>query len=328
MTSQPDVDWPAFTCPDHRVRLTSLAASLACPEGHAYPIVDGIPRFVASERYAAAFGRQWLKYATTQLDTHTGRPLSADRARRCLGEDLWSDLQAAHVLEAGCGAGRFTEILLARGARVTSVDLSLAVEADRANFPPSDRHRVAQCDITHPPFANGTFDVVFCLGVIQHTPDPETTIGVLYSLVRPSGWLVFDHYAPSLSWVTKTAPLARAVLKRLPPDAGMKATERMVHMLLPLHRAVRRQRILQMLLSRISPVLSYYHAYPELTDDLQSEWALLDTHDSLTAWYRHTRTPAALERVLARLGATQISCRRGGNGVEARARKPARSRPA
>ena len=39
---------------------------------------------------------------------------------------------------------------------------------------------------------------------------------------------------------------------------------------------------MQIALSRISPLLTYYHAYPELNDQLQYEWALLDTHDHLT----------------------------------------------
>jgi len=111
------------------------------------------------------------------------------------------------------------------------------------------------------------------------------------------------------------------VLRRLPPERGLEWTERLVNALFPLHRAVLQSRIAQMLLSRISPVLSYYHALP-LNDELQREWSLLDTHDSLTDWYKHVRTKGQIRRVLERLGAEEIRCEYGGNGVEARCRRP------
>jgi SAM-dependent methyltransferase len=47
-----------------------------------------------------------------------------------MGDELFSSLAGKHVLEAGCGAGRFTEVLLKAGAYVTSIDLSSAVEAN------------------------------------------------------------------------------------------------------------------------------------------------------------------------------------------------------
>jgi hypothetical protein len=58
-----------------------------------------------------------------------------------------------------------------------------------------------------------------------------------------------------------------------------------VNAFLPLHKSVRNYPAAQAVLSRISPVLSYYHALP-LDDALQREWALLDTHDSLTDRYK------------------------------------------
>ncbi len=108
-------------------------------------------------------------------------------------------LQGVNVLETGCGAGRFTEILLQRrAAHVTSTDLSSAVDANLANCPHSDRHRIIQCDIYKLPFPPASYDVVICLGVIQHTPNPEATIAKLYAQVKPGGALVFDHYTLSL----------------------------------------------------------------------------------------------------------------------------------
>jgi 2-polyprenyl-3-methyl-5-hydroxy-6-metoxy-1,4-benzoquinol methylase len=314
--------WPECYCPIHRKPLTDYADSLVCQEQCFYPRKNGIARFVPDESYTAAFGLQWKKYRRTQLDSYTGLPLSRDRLRHCIGEDLWSTLPEMQVLEAGCGAGRFTELLLEIGACVTSVDLSVAVDANQENCPQSSNHRVLQADILRLPFQPRQFDVVLCLGVIQHTPNPETTIAALFEQVKPGGWLVFDHYTYTLSHFTKIAPLFRAVLRRLHPDKGMKFTERLVDALLPLHRAVRHCHPAQMLLSRFSPLLCYYHAHPGLNDALQRDWAYLDTHDSLTDWYKHFRTRRQIRGTLEELGLCEIWCESPGNGnVEARGRR-------
>jgi 2-polyprenyl-3-methyl-5-hydroxy-6-metoxy-1,4-benzoquinol methylase len=290
-----------------------------CPNGHIFHRERGILRFVKSGGYADAFGAQWLRYRRTQLDSYSGASISADRAWRCLGEELSQSLPGCDLLECGCGAGRFTEVLLGRGARVTSVDLSAAVEANAANFPQDSRHRVVQADIASLPFAPRSFDVVFCLGVVQHTPKPEETIAALYERVKPDGWLVFDHYSRRVQWWASTAPAFRVVLKRLPAGSAFRVTNALVRALLPLHR---RAGHAGALLRRLSPVQAYYGKLP-LDDVAQHEWALLDTHDALTDWYKHFRTASQIESILRELGLVDIAVAREGNGVEARGRRPA-----
>ena len=315
--------WPAWVCPESSDVLREEDGALVSANGRRYPIVNGIPRFVPETSYADAFGAQWNHYRTTQLDAHTGLSISRDRVKRGLGEALWKHLGDAYILEAGCGAGRFTEVLLQRGAFVTSIDLSSAVEANATNFPPDERHRIAQANIIHMPFAPGQYDVVFCLGVVQHTPDPDQTIRALAAQVKPGGWLAFDHYTYSLSSFTKLSePLLRRWLMRLPPQKGIAWTERLVDWFLPLHKAVRRFYPAQVLLSRVSPVRCYYHSLPALNDQQQREWALLDTHDALTSWYRHKRTRGQLVTLLERLNFVDIECGPGTNGLVACARKP------
>jgi 2-polyprenyl-3-methyl-5-hydroxy-6-metoxy-1,4-benzoquinol methylase len=317
-------EWPAWVCPQHGHPLTARVDRLECANGHGYAVVHGIPRFVGSRTYADHFGEQWKRYRQTQLDSYTGHPISRDRLRRCLGEALWERLPDSQVLEAGCGAGRFTEVLLDRGARVTSVDLSEAVDANVHNFPLGPHHRIAQADLMALPFTPQSFDVVLCIGVLQHTPSPEASIERLCGLVKPGGWLAIDHYTYEIGWYTKTAPLFRMLLKRLPTVTSMRITERLVQVALPLHKAVARSR-LRSLVYRISPVLTHYTTYPALDDDIQRQWALLDTHDSLTDWFKHFRTAGQIRRHLERLGLEEIWCEYGGNGVEARGRRPVAS---
>jgi SAM-dependent methyltransferase len=313
--------WPALICTADGQTLQAKPDALICANGHSYAVVNGIPRFVGGSTYADHFGAQWNRYRETQLDSYTGRPITADRIRRCLGEELWNSLPGKTVLECGCGAGRFTEVLLGREANVYSIDLSSAVEANAANFPIGVAHRIAQADILRLPFAPRQFDLVFCLGVIQHTPNPERTIEALYNQVKTGGALVIDHYRHDIGWCTRPAPLVRQVLKRLPEAAAMGVTDRLVKFFLPLYKAVLPSRAGRLLVHHISPITCYYTSIPELDDRLQYEWALLDTHDTLTDWYKHRRTRRQIQRTLESLGLENVWCEYGGNGVEARGRR-------
>ena len=321
-------EFPELVCPEDQQPLGAREEAFECANGHRFEVEADVPQVVLSRAdYLDAFGVQWNRYRLTQLDSYTGTTITRDRLRRCLGETIWSMLSDGapkQVLEAGCGAGRFTEVLLSLPAtRVTSTDLSSAVRANVANFPQSHRHRVVRCDIGALPFRTESYHVVVCLGVIQHTPDPEQTIANLYGQTKPGGWMVIDHYTRELSHYTKvTSLLLRPLLKSLPPRQGTRATEALTRGLFPLHRAVRHRPWAQRILSRVSPLLTYYHVFPQLDDRLQYEWALVDTHDHLTDHFKHFRSAARIHAVLTGLGAENIWVERGGNGIEARCRKP------
>jgi len=316
------LDWPEWCCPEHGEPLVAGADDLRCPAGEKFDVVKGIPRFAGGRNYADHFGAQWLRFRRTQLDSYTGLEISKKRLERCLGGDF-AKLAGRHVLECGCGAGRFTEVLLAQGARVTSIDLSTAVDANAGNFPPGARHRIAQADILRLPFRKRSFDLVLCLGVIQHTPSPERTIAALYEQVAPEGTLAIDHYTVSIGWYTKSAPLFRQVLKRMPPEKAFQVTDLLVNTLLPVHKRVNAIPVVRSVVARLSPVLSYYGVYPELRDELQREWSLLDTHDVLTDYYKHFRTRRQISGAMEGLGMKNVWCVPGGNGVEARGERPA-----
>ena len=136
-----------------------------------------------------------------------------------------------HLLEVGCGAGRFTEVLLKFSSiRLTSIDLSLAVEANSLNFPQDNYHRIVQADLMRLPFKKMQYDIVICLGVIQHTPDPEKTIKKLYEQVKPGGDMVIDHYTFDISRLTKiTSNTLRPIVKRLSSKNRMNVIKSLVN---------------------------------------------------------------------------------------------------
>jgi SAM-dependent methyltransferase len=281
---------------------------------------NNIWRFVQSGQYATLFGDQWKEYKKTQLDSYSGVPITENRLNRCLG-GLKDNLKGKLVLEAGCGAGRFTEILLKKGAQLVSADLSDAVEVNQENFPQNENHMVIQADINNMPFADETFDAVVCLGVIQHTPNSEKTIEDLFKLVKKGGTLVIDHYAFNKSHYLRLAPLYRNSLKKKPAEQTIPYTQKLVKKFLPWHKKFANNRLLSILLNRVSPVISYYRSFPQLSDKQQEEWAMLDTHDSLTDWHKNFRSIAQINSLLLKLGAVNIWCNFSGNAVEARCKK-------
>ena len=306
-----------------RLMKVEHARALTCAFGCNVPVAGGIPRFVPSDGYAAAFGWQWTHFQRSQLDSYTGTTISRDRLTRCLGGNL-DVVRGKTVLEAGCGAGRFTEILLAAGARVFAADLSVAVQANYANCGDSPDYFVCQADIRRLPVAAASFDVVICLGVVQHTPDPEETIAALAGYLKPGGLLTIDHYSDDYP-VTPPRRVLRDLLLRMRPERARRVALGTARALVPVHRALWRRRRgfgrLRKYLGRVSPLVDYYDAYPELGTQLLSEWAVLDTHDTLTDQYKHLRKPNEIRAVLEQLGLADIEVERGGNGVEARARR-------
>ena len=316
----------SLKCPKHQLPLFKEGDSYHCNQGCFYPIIGNIPRFVSTDNYAKAFGSQWKFYQKTQLDSNTGKSISRERLTRLLGGNL-NILSNQLVLEAGCGAGRFTEILLQSDARVLAADLSDAVEANYNNCSHFGNYAVIQADILSLPVAQEQFDLVICIGVIQHTPNPEKTIDVLCGYVKPGGLLVIDHYSygyPS----TTSRKLLRKFLLRTSPTFSIRFCRFMVWLLWPTHRFLwkyRKHTFIRKLRNRFlkwSPVVDYHDAYAQLGPDLLYAWAMLDTHDTLTDYYKHMRSKEEIEAALRASGMDNIEVVYAGNGVEARARKP------
>ena len=197
-----------FVCPEHKstLKIDTSKNRLIGSCGCTFPLIEHIPRFVSSENYASSFGLQWNTFRKTQLDSFTGVSISKDRLTRLAGGNL-EIFNGQTVLEAGCGAGRFTEILLESGAQVFATDISVAVEANYQNCHQYSRYFVAQADLLHLPVQLEQFDIVVCVGVIQHTPDPEKTMSVLCSYLKPGGLLIMDHYTHGYS----TTPSRKAL---------------------------------------------------------------------------------------------------------------------
>lgn len=101
----------------------------------------------------------------------------------------------ARLLDAGCGSGRTLDLLTRYGS-ASGVDLSpMAVAAASERGHPD----VREAAVEELPFDDGTFDVVTCLDVVEHTRDDRATLAELLRVTRPGGLLLVTVPAyPSL----------------------------------------------------------------------------------------------------------------------------------
>ena len=305
--------WHQLICTEHSQLFVQNEFSLECGNGCAYEVRNGIPRVIESN-YTAAFGFQWNRFQKTQLDSYTHTSISRKRLEQSLSSGLFEKLDLMDCLEVGCGAGRFTEILLELCRHVVSVDLSDAVDANKLNFPISASHQIIQGDVMKLPLRHQNFELVVCLGVIQHTPNPEATIQALANQVKVGGWLVIDHYAKSLAWNFRSARYIRPFLKRLKPEVSFRIIEKIYFISKPLYQ-VSTNRIYRKLLNMLLPVVYFDQEIPELGKEFRDDWSILDSFDGLTDWYKHRRTKGQIKIAIERAGLKVEMCEYGGNGV-------------
>ena len=109
--------------------------------------------------------------------------------------DQHCGLAGKHVLDVGCGGGLLSEGMCDRGAAVTGIDLSeKALSVARLHLLESGR-RVDYRQISTEDLAAGqpgSYDVVTCMEMLEHVPDPASTVVACATLVKPGGHVFFS----------------------------------------------------------------------------------------------------------------------------------------
>ena len=271
--------------------------------GASFPIIGGIPRICEPSNYADSFGKQWNRFRLTQLDAE-GQALSR---QRFFAETGWSpdQLAGADILEVGSGAGRFTRVVLEQtAANLYSVDYSTAVEANLINNRDlaNGRLHLFQASITDLPFADGSFDKVFCFGVLQHTPSFEGSVRALIQKAKKGGEIVVDFY-PIRGWWTKLSAkyLLRPVTRRMPHERLLRVIEANVGWLVSAHKGLTEAGL--GVLTRFLPVVDLRTIPANLTPEQEREWAILDTFDMFSPEHDHPQRLSAVADMFRRNGA-------------------------
>ncbi len=124
------------------------------------------------------------------------RPLHQINPLRLDWIDQFAAISGKNVVDVGCGGGILAESMARRGANVLGVDLAdkplkvaqlHAMEGGVANL---DYRSIAAEDLAAEQPA--AFDVVTCMEMLEHVPDPSSIIRACASMARPGGWVFFS----------------------------------------------------------------------------------------------------------------------------------------
>ena len=147
------------------------------------------------------------------------KPLHQINPLRAAWIEERTPIKGLRVLDVGCGGGILTETLAQRGAQVTGIDLSdKALAVARLHLLESGAQvtyrKIAAEDLAaeNP----GEFDVVTCMEMLEHVPNPASTIAACASLVKPGGHVFFSTLNRNPKSYLLAVIGAEYILKMLP----------------------------------------------------------------------------------------------------------------
>jgi ubiquinone/menaquinone biosynthesis C-methylase UbiE/uncharacterized protein YbaR (Trm112 family) len=246
-----------------------------------YCIRDGIPRFIDNKNYSKNFDWQWNKWSRTQFEKENfGKPMEG--YTRNMFEKITelsnSKIKGKIVLDIGCGAGRFIDIVLDKGGIPVAIDNSNAIDTAKKNFANySDEILFIQADALKLPFKNETIDFAYSIGVLHHTPSPETGIEEASRVIRHGGELAVSVYSKKGYYTFPTVNLWRKFFQLLHPILGYYPALIYSNFF----------GFINFLLAKIYKPFSYPTRifFPTVClPDLK--WSILDTFDSITPSYQ------------------------------------------
>lgn len=298
-------------CPRCRGSLFNQESGFACSScGQQYPNVRGVVRFVDESNYADSFGYQWHRFQLTQMDQEGKHLSELDFARKTGLKP--QDFEGKLILDVGCGTGRFAEVATRWGARVVGIDLSTAAEVAAKNL--SERDFVAfQADVFALPFAPETFDCIYSIGVLHHTPDCEKAVKILPQYLKPGGTLAVWLYSGYNKWY-RFSDQYRKITHRMSPRALHGFFRVAVPLFYGLDRALR---VIPLVGKPAAGVV--HHVFP-VNFHRDPEIRLLDTLDWYSPRYQSKHTYEQVFRWFESCGLEALSI--GDVSVGVRGRKP------
>ena len=289
-----------------------------------FPILRGVPRFVELSNYADGFDFQWNKHALTQHDSHSKSTVSEDRF---FNETRWDrKLSQETILEVGCGSGRFTAQAISTGAMVVATDLSGAVDANYRVHQDAENLLIVQSDIYRMPFRKASYDKVFCLGVLQHTPDVEKSFRTLPEYLKENGSYVTDIYdkrSGLLGLVEifyRTYFWVRPITRRMPTKLLYSMVSTYIKAMWPITKLINKIPKIGPKLNRMLLIVDYRGRY-DLSEEMLQEWSILDTFDMLSPAYDQRQTIETFRGWFETSPLKNIDVHYGHNGIEGRAVK-------
>ena len=278
---------------------------------HAYPNIKGIARFVEAQHYAASFGFQWHRYQKTQLDHDEVRESEQNFLIKTALRP--GDLKGKLVLDVGCGMGRFAEVATRWGASVVGIDLSAAAEVAAKNL--AARNFVAfQADVFALPFAPESFDIIYSIGVLHHTPDCEAAVKALDKYLKPGGILAVWLYSGYNKWY-RFSDFWRLYTHKMRPETLHTMLKIVVPFFYHLDQGLRRVPVVG------RPVAGVIHHVFPVNRQKSPEARMLDTFDWYSPKYQSKHTYEQVFKWYEAMGMEDM--RVGESSIALRGRKPA-----
>lgn len=124
------------------------------------------------------------------------RPLHQINPLRLEWIDRQVPLAGCRVVDVGCGGGILSDAMARKGADVLGIDLaSKALKVAQLHALEAQTPRVTYREVSAEALAEempGQFDVVTCMEMLEHVPDPGSVVRACATLVKPGGWVFFS----------------------------------------------------------------------------------------------------------------------------------------
>jgi len=278
-------------CPHDGSKLKCEENGLQCTKNihHFYPVKRSIPRFVPDDGYVESFSYEWTVHHQTQLDSYTGDNSSAEQFFSKTGLTK-QDLAGKLVLDAGVGAGRYSDIMTSFGANVFGVDLSFAVDSAWNNLKQTNCFSTVQADISKLPFEKKSFDFIVSIGVLHHTPDTRRYFEMLVPYLKPGGEIAIWVYPDAGDYATRARWIP--FVSRIPQTFFYTWCRWFV----PLMHSINECK-LQKYIQKV---------FPYSNQGLGLENDILDTFDGYSPKYHGVHTPKEVHKWFSELGMENI----------------------
>jgi 2-polyprenyl-6-hydroxyphenyl methylase/3-demethylubiquinone-9 3-methyltransferase len=171
----------------------------------------------ADPRELAKFSELAHRWWDTESDF---RPLHQINPLRLAWIDGLAGLNGKRALDVGCGGGILADSMARRGADVLGIDLAgKALKVAQLHAIEAATPRIAYREIAAEALAvesPESFDVVTCMEMLEHVPDPASIVSACARLSRPGGWVFFSTINRNAKAFVFAIVGAEHVLKLLP----------------------------------------------------------------------------------------------------------------